>query len=117
MTVPKSYKVQKKQGVDYNTFYLIEKAKPESLKNFVMFGCCVGTIGEQQKNAIEIDSITASILGQPVKWKIYTLDSSYLAETLISLTDGNKVVFGIKTKHREEIKLLMACFETLTKSK
>ena len=117
MTLPKTYKIQKKQGVDYNTYYLIEKARPDSSKNFVMFGCCVGTIGGEQTNAIKIDSVTASILGQTAMWKIYTWDSSYLAETLVSLSGGDKAVFGIKTKHREEINLLIASFETLRKSK
>jgi hypothetical protein len=117
MTLPNSYKIQKKQGVDYNTFYLIEKARPDSSKNFVMFGCCVGTIGESLKNAHKIDSVKASILGQEVQWKIYTWDSSYLAETLLSFSDGEKAAFGIKTKNRDGINLLMSCFGTLRKSR
>jgi hypothetical protein len=117
MTLPKTYKIQKKQGIDYITFYLIDKARPDSSKNFVMFGCCVGTIGENQKDANKIDSVKASILGQEVQWRIYTWDSSYLAETLISISNVENAAFGIKTKNRDDINLLISSFGTLRKSR
>ena len=116
MTLPKSYKILKKQGVDYNAFYLIEKASPDSSKNFVMFGCCVGTIGERLTNANKIDSAKASILGQEVQWKIYTWNSSYLAETLLSFSHSEKAAFGIQTKNRDDINVLISAFGTLHKS-
>jgi hypothetical protein len=117
MTLPKSYKIEKKQGIDYKTFYLLDKTRTDSSKTFVMFGCCVGTIGEGLANANKIDSVKKIVLGQEVQWKIYTWNSYYLAETLVSISDHGKAAFGIKTKHRDNVNLLISSFETLRKSR
>jgi hypothetical protein len=117
MTLPKFYKISKELGVDYTTFYVVNRTIPDSSKTFVMFGCCVGTIGEQLSNASKIDSVKKIILGQEVQWKIYNWDSYYLAETLISLNDFKKAVFGIRTKNRDDVNLLISSFGTLRKSR
>lgn len=119
ITLPSSYKIQKFQGIDYKTFYILNKSKPDSSKTFVMFGCCVGTIGENLVNmdkANKIDSLNQILLGQEVQWKIYNWDSNYLAETLIFNDDFGKVVFGIKTKHKNYVSLLISSFGTMRKT-
>ncbi len=113
MVLPNSYKIEIKQGIDYKTYYLLNKSRTDSSKTFVMFGCCVGTIGEGLVNANKIDSVKQIILGHETQWKIYTLDTDYLAETLISINDSQKAAFGIKTKHRDDIDLLISFFGTL----
>ncbi|HLY69718.1 MAG TPA: hypothetical protein VKR53_08310 [Puia sp.] len=117
MTLQPFYKIEKKQGIDYTTFYLLKKSQPDSFRSFVMMGCCVGTIGNNLRNAVKIDSIKQIILGQTAQWTIYSLDSSYLAETMIPINDAEKAVFGIKAKNRYKIDILISTFGTLRKSK
>jgi hypothetical protein len=117
MTLPRFYKIEKKQGIDYTTFYLLNKSQPDSFRSFVMMGCCVGTIGNNLENAVKIDSVKQIILGRTAEWTIYSLDSSYLAETIIPINDVEKAVFGIKAKNRNKIDVLISTFGTLRKSK
>ncbi|HLX53755.1 MAG TPA: hypothetical protein VKR58_07430 [Aquella sp.] len=115
MNLPDLYKIQKKQGIDYEEFYLWNTSKMDSSNAFVMFGCCVGTIGKYLGNAKKIDSVKQILLGREIQWAIYDLDSNYLAETIIIIDDFEKVVFGIKSKKRREISKLIRSFGTLQK--
>lgn len=117
MTLPAFYKIQKEQGIDYKIFHLLNTAATDSSKTFVEFGCCVGTIGDQLANAKKIDSVKQILLGHEARWTIYVWDSNYLAETLIFINDFEKAVFGIKTKKRKDVDLLIASFGTLSKKK
>jgi len=80
-----------------------------------MFGCCVGTIGQFLENVKAMDSTQHSMLNANAMWKIYDLDSLYLAETLVTINEEEKAVVGIKSKNREQMNELISSFGTLRK--
>ena len=117
MQLPKVYRIKEQHGIDYTVFRIENEwsATSDTLNAFIMFGCCVGTIGQFLENVKAIDSTQHSMLNVNVMWKIYDLDSLYLAETLVTINEEEKAVVGIKSKNREQMNELITSFGTLRK--
>jgi hypothetical protein len=117
LQLPHIYEIQESHGIDYTIFRFSNaaSARSDSSDAFIMFGCCVGTIGGSLKNVKGTDSLSHSLLNTTALWHIYNCDSLYLAETLVTINEEQKAVLGIKSKSRKEIDSLIASFGSLRK--
>jgi hypothetical protein len=117
ITIPNYYRIQKKQGVDFEVYSLCPS---DTGKNFTNGGIYFGGHPQRIAPLFEIhlkkdSSRSGILLGNKIDWTIYEYDSLFSAQAVLNLNDYLKIhAFTYATSY-SQLDTLIRIMESLNK--
>lgn len=109
LTLPKSFKLIKKQGMDYHAFELLSETS--AINGDIYIGNFPPQIVADPN--CESEYINDTILNQKTTWLIDKCEGGYYGRVRIGLEEIEKMQFFVKTNSKRDLQVFISIIESL----